>query len=43
MSTPPPPSLQQLAAGIEGFDPGAVSIGQARAFIDALVPRITTV
>ncbi|HEY4069193.1 MAG TPA: gephyrin-like molybdotransferase Glp [Burkholderiaceae bacterium] len=41
--SPPPLSLQQLAAGIAGFDPGAVSITQARAFIDALVPRVSTV
>ena len=37
------PSLQQVASCISGYDPDAISIEQARTFIDALVPRVTTV
>jgi molybdopterin molybdotransferase len=38
-----PPSLQQIASCIDGYDPNALPVAQARAFIDELVPRVQAV
>ena len=37
------PSLDQIAAGIAGYDPNALPVAQARAFIGRLVPRVQAV
>lgn len=43
MTRPLPPSLASIVSCISGYDPKALPIPQARAFIDQLVPRINTV
>jgi len=43
MTRPLPPSLASIVSCISGYDPHALPIPQARAFIDQLVPRINTV
>lgn len=43
MTRPLSPSLASIVSCISGYDPHAVPIPQARAFIDQLVPRINTV
>jgi len=40
MTRPLPPSLASIASCINGYDPGALPVAQARAFIDQLVPRL---
>ena len=37
------PTLQQIAAGMAGYDPNALPVEQAQAFIRALVPRVQAV
>jgi len=41
--TPLPESLQQIASCISGYDPNALPITQAQAFIARLVPRVQAV
>ena len=43
MTRPLPPSLASIVSCINGYDPHALPIPQARAFIDQLVPRINAV
>ena len=44
LSRPPlPPSLQQIASCISGYDPQALPVAQAQAFIARLVPVVQTV
>src|SRR5690606_21135086 len=43
MTRPLPPSLASIVSCISGYDPHALPIPQARAFIDRLVPRLNTV
>jgi molybdopterin molybdotransferase len=38
-----PPSLQAIASAIEGYDPKALPVAQAQAFIARLVPTVRTV
>ena len=38
-----PPSLEEISSCINGYDPNALSVDQARAFIDRLVPRLNAV
>src|SRR3546814_9040210 len=40
MPRPLPPSPASIAACISGYDPAALPVAQARAFIDQLVPRV---
>src|SRR5690606_3830283 len=40
MTRPLPPSLASIASCISGYDPAALPVEQARAFIDQLVPRL---
>jgi len=40
MTRPLPPSLASIASCISGYDPAALPVTQARAFIDQLVPRV---
>ncbi|HYG43532.1 MAG TPA: molybdopterin molybdenumtransferase MoeA, partial [Bordetella sp.] len=40
MTRPLPPSLASIASCISGYDPAALPVAQARAFIDQLVPRV---
>ncbi|MBV7482910.1 gephyrin-like molybdotransferase Glp [Bordetella sp. BOR01] len=40
MTRPLPPSLASIASCISGYDPAALPVEQARAFIDQLVPRV---
>ncbi|MCD0505959.1 hypothetical protein LPZ50_23470, partial [Bordetella petrii] len=40
MTRPLPPSLASIASCISGYDPSALPVEQARAFIDQLVPRL---
>ncbi|OZI43742.1 molybdopterin molybdenumtransferase MoeA [Bordetella genomosp. 5] len=42
MSTTLPPSLAAIASCVNGYDPDALPIDQAREFIDRLVPRLQT-
>ncbi len=37
------PSLQDIAAGLSGYDPNALPVAQAQAFIARLVPRVEAV
>ena len=39
----PTPTLQQIASRIEGYDPNALPVEQAQAFIRALVPCVQTI
>lgn len=39
----PQPSLQQIASCIDGYDPNALPVAQAQAFIAELVPRVQAV
>ncbi len=41
-SNPPPDSLASIASCIDGYDPNALRIEAARAFIDRLVPRMAS-
>jgi len=43
MTRPLPPSLASIVSCISGYDPNALPVPQARAFIDQLVPRIDAV
>lgn len=43
MTRPLPPSLASIVSCISGYDPNALPIPQARAFIDQLVPRVNAV
>lgn len=43
MTRPLPSSLAAIVSCISGYDPNALPIPQARAFIDQLVPRLNTV
>jgi molybdopterin molybdotransferase len=43
MTRPLPPSLASIVSCINGYDPNALPIPQAQAFIDQLVPRINAV
>ena len=38
-----PPSLQQIAAGVAGYDPQALPVAQAQAFIARLVPKVQAI
>ena len=38
-----PPSLQQIASGVAGYDPSSLPVAQAREFIARLVPRVQAV
>jgi molybdopterin molybdotransferase len=38
-----PASLEEISSCINGYDPNALSVDQARAFIDRLVPRLDAV
>ena len=37
------PSLQQIAAGVAGYDPQALPVAQAQEFIARLVPRVQAI
>ena len=37
------PSLAEIASCIDGYDPGALPVAQAQAFIARLVPRVHAV
>jgi molybdopterin molybdotransferase len=39
----PPPSLQEIASCVSGYDPNAMTVAQAQAFIARLVPRLQSV
>jgi len=39
----PPPTLEQIAACVSGYDPSALTVDAAQAFIARLVPRVSTV
>lgn len=41
MSTDRPATLAAIASCVDGYDPNALPIGQAREFIDRLVPRLS--
>lgn len=41
--TPPPATLQDIASCIDGYDPAALPVAQAQAFIARLVPRVEAV
>lgn len=41
--TTPPPSLEQIASCVAGYDPQALPVAQAQAFIARLVPRVEAV
>ena len=43
MADSAPPRLDQIAAGIAGYDANALPVAQARAFISRLVPRVQAV
>jgi molybdopterin molybdotransferase len=43
MSTTPNPSLAEISSCINGYDPNALSVDQAREFIARLVPRLQAV
>ncbi len=38
-----PPSLQQIASCVSGYDPSALPVAQAQEFIARLVPRVQTI
>ena len=41
--TAPPPSLQDIASCVSGYDPNALPVAQAQEFIARLVPRVQAV
>ena len=43
MTEPLPPSLLQIASCVSGYDPDAMSLAQARDFIERLVPRVDAI
>lgn len=43
MNHAPTPSLEEIASCVNGYDPDALPISQAREFIDRLVPRLNAV
>jgi len=43
MTTPLPPSLQEIASCVSGYDPNALPVAQAQEFIARLVPRVQAV
>jgi molybdopterin molybdotransferase len=43
MTTELPPTLQQIASCVAGYDPNALPVAQAQEFIARLVPRVHTV
>src|SRR5574337_695730 len=43
MSTGPNPTLQSLAQGLQGYDPQALPVATAQAFIAGLVPTVQAV
>ena len=43
MTAPPPPSLQEIASCVSGYDPNALPVAQAAEFIARLVPRVQAV
>ena len=43
MTIPLPPSLQQIASCVSGYDPNALPVAQAAEFIARLVPRVQAV
>lgn len=43
MNHAPAPSLEEIASCVNGYDPDALPISQAREFIDRLVPRLDAV
>jgi molybdopterin molybdotransferase len=43
MSDSLPPTLEQIASCVNGYDPKALPVAQAREFIDRLVPRLQAV
>ena len=42
-AAPPPPSLQEIASCVNGYDPKSLPVAQAREFIARLVPRVQAV
>ena len=40
---PPTPSLQEIASCVNGYDPNALPVASAQAFIAQLVPRVQAV
>ena len=40
MADTPLPSLQEISSCVTGYDPAALPVAQAQAFIDRLVPRL---
>ena len=43
MTIPLPPSLQEIASCVSGYDPNALPVAQAQEFIARLVPRVQAV
>ena len=43
MTTPLPPSLQEIASCVSGYDPNALPVAQAQEFIARLVPTVQAV
>ena len=43
MTTPLPPSLQEIASCVSGYDPNALPVAQAQEFIARLVPKVQAV
>jgi len=43
MTAPAPPSLQQIASCVSGYDPDAMTVAQAQDFIGRLVPRLQSI
>ena len=43
MTTPLPPSLQEIASCVSGYDPNALPVAQAAEFIARLVPKVQAV
>ena len=43
MTTSLPPSLQEIASCVNGYDPNALPVAQAQEFIARLVPKVQAV
>ena len=43
MNTELPPSLQQIASCLSGYDPNALPVATAQEFIARMVPRVAAV